>query len=100
MRTLMDRHQIAPYPIRMPAELRQHLEEAARAASRSLHAEIISRLERTMSDAPAVNGIGMREIFEKLAELEAAVKAGASPQPFSQTSAGKEWKRKSTGGKE
>jgi hypothetical protein len=40
-----DRHVISPYPIRMPSELRQRLEESAKQGARSLHAEIISRLE-------------------------------------------------------
>jgi len=40
-----DRHVISPYPIRMPPELRQRLEESAKQGSRSLHSEIISRLE-------------------------------------------------------
>ncbi|WP_219061073.1 Arc family DNA-binding protein [Pseudomonas sp. UMAB-08] len=42
-----DRHAISPYPIRMPVELRRRLEEGAKAGSRSLHAEIISRLEES-----------------------------------------------------
>ena len=89
----MDRHQIAPYPIRMPAELRQHLEEAARAATRSLHAEIISRLERTVSDAPAINGISMATLFDKLQELESAIKSGEFI-PFSKTPEGQAWAAK------
>lgn len=40
-----DRHVISPYPIRMPPELRQRLEESSKQGSRSLHSEIISRLE-------------------------------------------------------
>ncbi|WP_152690447.1 Arc family DNA-binding protein [Pseudomonas fluorescens] len=46
---MTDRHQISPYPIRMPAELRDQLEESARKGSRSLHAEIISRLTASFS---------------------------------------------------
>nr|WP_288356600.1 Arc family DNA-binding protein [uncultured Pseudomonas sp.] len=42
---MSDRHSISPYPIRMPAELREHLEKSAKDGNRSLHAEIISRLE-------------------------------------------------------
>lgn len=42
---MSDRHVISPYPVRMPQELRQRLEESAKQGSRSLHAEIISRLE-------------------------------------------------------
>lgn len=44
---MSDRHSISPYPVRMPLELRQKLEEAAKDGSRSLHAEIISRLDET-----------------------------------------------------
>jgi len=39
-----------PYPLRMPDELRAKLEEAARAGSRSLHAEIVARLSSTFHD--------------------------------------------------
>lgn len=42
-----DRHLNSPYPIRPAPELRSKLEEAARAGGRSLHAEIIQRLERS-----------------------------------------------------
>lgn len=47
---MTDRHVISPYPVRMPPELRELLEESAKSGSRSLHAEIISRL--TESFAP------------------------------------------------
>lgn len=46
---MTDRHSISPYPIRMPHELREKLEESARKGSRSLHAEIISRLNSSFS---------------------------------------------------
>ncbi|MGE8451477.1 MAG: Arc family DNA-binding protein, partial [Pseudomonadales bacterium] len=46
---MTDRHQQKPYPLRMPDELRARLEEAAQEGSRSLHAEILSRLESTFS---------------------------------------------------
>lgn len=66
-----DRHAISPYPVRMPPELRERLEECARLGSRSLHAEIISRLEeslapRTMDDIEAARP---RELDRELAEL-------------------------------
>lgn len=38
-----------PYPLRMPGELRAKLEAAAAAASRSLHAEIVARLEASFA---------------------------------------------------
>lgn len=40
-----DRHQISPYPIRMPHHLREQLEAAATEGNRSLHAEIVARLQ-------------------------------------------------------
>ncbi|MNJ29827.1 Arc-like DNA binding domain protein [compost metagenome] len=46
---MTDRHSISPYPIRMPPELREQLEESSRKGSRSLHAEIISRLVDSFS---------------------------------------------------
>lgn len=42
------KQQITPYPIRMEPELRAALEEAARNGNRSLHAEIIQRLEQSL----------------------------------------------------
>jgi len=50
IRAMSDRHQIAPYPVRLPPELRAHLEAAAKAGGRSLHAEIIGRLAGTLAD--------------------------------------------------
>lgn len=52
---MKDRHQIAPYPIRMPPELREQLESVSKAGSRSLHAEIIQRLTDSFSLAPAAD---------------------------------------------
>lgn len=49
---MSDRHLISPYPVRMPLELRQKLEDAAKDGSRSLHAEIIARLEKSFGRAP------------------------------------------------
>ena len=40
-----DRHAISPYPIRMPPDLRQKLETEAETGNRSLHAEIVARLQ-------------------------------------------------------
>lgn len=44
-----DRHNIAPYPLRLTAELRGSLEESARKVGRSLHAEIVARLDKSFS---------------------------------------------------
>lgn len=45
---MTDRHQAASYPLRMPTELRQRLEEAADASGRSMNAEIVTRLEQSL----------------------------------------------------
>jgi len=45
---MKDRHAISPYPVRMPREMRDLLEESAGRAGRSLHAEIIQRLQATI----------------------------------------------------
>jgi hypothetical protein len=64
---------------RIPVELRDKLDAAARENNRSLTGELIARLERTFSDEPAVNGISMSAIFEKLEEIESSIKAGKFP---------------------
>jgi len=48
---MTDRHQQKPYPLRMPNELRARLEEAAQEGSRSLHAEIVTRLQASFETA-------------------------------------------------
>lgn len=48
-----DRHQISPYPIRMPHHLREQLEAAATEGNRSLHAEIIARLQHSFETRDA-----------------------------------------------
>lgn len=63
-----DRHAISPYPIRMPSELRQRLDESARQGSRSLHAEIISRLEESFASHRA-EPMGMGELIDTLIEM-------------------------------
>lgn len=40
-----------PYPLRMHDDLRAKLEESAKAGSRSLHAEIVARLEGSFSES-------------------------------------------------
>lgn len=50
---MKDRHAITPYPIRMPPELRTQLEEAAKEGNRSLHAEIIARLQASFEPSIA-----------------------------------------------
>ena len=60
-----DRHVNSPYPIRMPNELRDSLARQAAMGNRSLHAEIIKRLqdsigkESTPSSEPENNDEGI-----------------------------------------
>jgi len=49
---MSDRHQTKPYPLRMPDDLRQQLEAAAKENHRSLNAEIVARLQESF-DKPA-----------------------------------------------
>ena len=46
----MSDERITPYPLRIPPEMRDKLESAAKAGNRSLHAEIIMRLEFTINN--------------------------------------------------
>ncbi|CAJ49065.1 Arc family DNA-binding protein [Bordetella avium] len=53
---MSDRHQQTSYPLRMPPELREALERAAESSGRSLHAEIILRLQKSyLEDAQVTN---------------------------------------------
>ena len=90
---MTDRHQLKPYTLRIPEELRRGLEAAAAAGNRTLHSEIIARLERTLSDEPAINGLSFKLLFDKLDELQRAIASGAFV-PFSATKAGKEWRNR------
>lgn len=47
---MSDRHAVSPYPLRMSAELRCALEEASVRVGRSLHAEILARLESSLEE--------------------------------------------------
>ncbi len=66
---MTDRHVISPYPVRMPPELREQLEESARKGSRSLHAEIIARLERSIESdligltRDAIDTLGLQSVL-------------------------------------
>lgn len=65
----MENKQQPPYPLRMAPELREQLEHAARSGSRSLNAEITSRLEASMEGAH-----GLQLPTETLKRLKAAAK--------------------------
>lgn len=58
---MSDRHALPPYSLRMPQELREQLDSAAKVNRRSLNAEIVARLEKSFAthkevpaDAPLV----------------------------------------------
>lgn len=48
----MTEERIIPYPLRIPPEMRGKLEAAAKAGDRSLHAEIMRRLEESLKERP------------------------------------------------
>lgn len=48
IRHMSDRHSIQPYPLRLQPELRAKLEELAAENGRSLHAEIVTRLQHSL----------------------------------------------------
>ncbi len=53
------------FMLRMPADLKARVEEAARAVGRSMNAEIVQRLEQSFSSTPADND---REIASRAAQ--------------------------------
>lgn len=64
------------YPLRMPDELRQQLEQKAKASDKSLNAEIVARLTLSLSDinksqakANAYELAILKERFEKLTKF-------------------------------
>ena len=65
-----DKPRTTPYPLRMSDELRAKLEGAAMAGARSLHAEIVARLETSFAPAQTT-------LFDEMTvELAARVEAG------------------------
>lgn len=73
---------IPPYGLRMQWHLRDRIEAAAKDNGRSLHAEIIRRLELSFASVPA-EGQGipdeLRESLEKLFRLFDKTKVGPNP---------------------
>lgn len=65
----MEPKQQPPYPVRMPPELREELEKSAAANSRSLNAEVVSRLQASIDGAA-----GLRLPDETLGRLKKAAK--------------------------
>ena len=74
---MTDRHQAQAYPLRLPADLKAKVEEAAAASGRSLNAEIIARLESTfLSPEESMSVAEMREILKSLQRDVKAIKKG------------------------
>lgn len=66
--------QPAPYPLRMPAEMRDALKEAAKKNDRSLNTEIVSRLSETLlndqgSENPYNIDVIQRDIENAMSKL-------------------------------
>lgn len=53
---MSDRHVLPPYSLRMPADLREKLEESAIQGRRSLNAEIVARLEQSFPSSEIPSG--------------------------------------------
>lgn len=69
----MEPKQQPPYPLRMSPELRARLEADAALARRSLNAEIIDRLERSIAGQPADMGTMSLSVSLARAEQDAAM---------------------------
>lgn len=62
----MEPKQQAPYPLRMPAELRDRLEKAAKESSRSMNSEVVARLQASFD----LVGVEQGELQALQGELE------------------------------
>lgn len=84
---MTDRHQQKPYPLRMDASVRSALEKGAKDAGRSLHAEILARLQQSFEGSPGPDlPMGVDEYAKKhkitIADaLSALVAAGLNSGP-------------------
>lgn len=85
-----------PYPLRMPDDLRAKLETSAKSGARSLHAEIVARLERSFTADREVEEIalesvveaaGLQREIERLSKLLESQKADAQKMMQEQTKA-------------
>ncbi len=65
-----DRHQLAPTPVRIPSAIKDELQALAKAAGRSLNAEIIHRLVQTLGeDFAAEQPAAQPVLAEMLAQM-------------------------------
>ena len=60
---------------RIPAELKKRLEKAAAENQRTLTAELVNRLEHSLSDAPNVNTIDLLDMVMRINEEIQALRA-------------------------
>lgn len=70
---MSDRHQQKPYPLRMSDELRARLEQASKDVGRSLHAEIVDRLERSFRAPSALFDPLLGTLLHEASLLEHAI---------------------------
>ena len=61
---MTDRHQAPSYPLRMPPELKERMAYAAKASGRSLHAEIVNRLESSFNMPTPANATDTERLEE------------------------------------
>lgn len=65
----MNEKQLPSYPLRMPPEVREQVEAAAKSSGRSMNAEIVARLQASFSDASAGTSFAVPVIASRLAHL-------------------------------
>jgi predicted DNA-binding protein len=64
--------EIAPFPVRLPAELREKLDSASKDAGRSLNSEIVDRLEKSF---PNVDQMIINHRAAEIREIDLALLA-------------------------
>jgi hypothetical protein len=69
----MEPKQQVPYPLRMPAELRERLEKAAKKSDRSMNSEVVARLQLTFDPSAQADN---EALLRKISHLEGQI-AGA-----------------------
>lgn len=62
-----DRHQLTPTPVRIPSAIKDELQAQARAAGRSLNAEIVHRLAQTLGEAFAAEQPAAQPVLAEMA---------------------------------
>lgn len=69
---MTDRHQAPSYPLRMPPELKERVAAAAKESGRSLHGELIARLQSSFeapAAAPESLAAGLDKVLKELERL-------------------------------